>query len=238
MNRDLSPVLARTKAILFDVDGTLADTVPMILAGLGDAYEIFLGSRPDDAVLRTLIGRSLVDQMNLFGLGESDPDGVRDRVAYAMDRMRHHKAGCRLFEPMQQALELACRVGLQTALVTSKNREELDEFLAAFPALSIVTTTVSADDSARPKPAPDPFLKACERLGVHPSEAIVIGDSPFDLGGARDAGIPSIGVTFGAAKRDELTEYGALDLLDDPADLLHALEEAFQTHQHGTNQKD
>ncbi|MBL8088407.1 MAG: HAD-IA family hydrolase [Chthonomonas sp.] len=220
--------LSECKAVLFDVDGTLADTVPIIAAGLGDTFEEFSGTRPDDGFLRSIIGRPLHDQMNLLGLGESAPHEVQDRVQFAMDRFRHHQSRSRLFEPAVLAMHQLRGAGKRIGLVTSKNRVELREFLDQFPALSQVDSVIAAEDAAHPKPAGDPAEAACHQLQVTPAEAILIGDSAFDLECAASAGVRSIGVTYGAGTVGQLAKWHPLAMFDTPEALLEAIQQSLE----------
>ena len=215
MNR--SP-LGGVRALLFDIDGTLADTVPIILLGLGDTFEKFLGSRPSDDILRAMIGRPLSMQMNLLGLAEQGSEPLEVRVSYAMDRFRAHELGSRLFEAPVEALRRAHALGVPTILVTSKNRQELLEFRERFPEFPDVPA-ICAEDAERPKPAADPVIAACSRLGVTSDQAVMIGDAAFDLQAGRAAGVRTVAVTYGAGSRASL-EAESPDLwLETPAEL-------------------
>lgn len=217
MNRP--PLPACVRAVLFDVDGTLADSVPMIVAGLGDAYAHFVGVRPDAETLRGLIGMPLAAQMNLYGL-ESNPTPLSERVAFTMERFDHHASKHSFFEPAVEALRACHTAGMKTALVTSKNADELRRFLPKFPAREAVDVTVCASDVRHPKPAPDSVLLACTRLGVDPADAILIGDSVFDLQCARAAEVTPVAVAYGASTEEALAREHPAALIPTPAALL------------------
>lgn len=204
------------RALLFDIDGTLADTVPSIIAGLGDAYERFAGVRPPDAELAALIGRSLPDQMKLYGLDRSSDSSLVQRMEYAMARFRAHGSMSALFEPAIEAWQTAVSRGWRTALVTSKNRDELQGFLDDFAILRRADAVVCASDVDRPKPSPESALLACRLLGVGPSEAVFIGDSVFDIECAHAAGMPCVAVAYGAATVEQLGACAPDLLLETP----------------------
>jgi len=216
------PALARPySAILFDIDGTLADSISMIVAGLGDAIEHFSGQRPPDATLRTLIGRPLADQMQMLGMPPGDRAAIDDRIRFTMGRFDAHQSECALFDPAVQAWRLLVDGGMPTALVTSKNRDELNGFLDDFPALKRATTHVSSSDTDRPKPFADPAIEACRRLKVAPETALFIGDAVFDIQCAHAAGMPCLAVAYGASPADDLRDAGPEGLLARPEDLLN-----------------
>lgn len=213
-------IAAGKRGILFDVDGTLADTVATIAAGLGDAFERFTGTRPGDEVVRGLIGMSLRDQMNLFGLGESDPDGLTERLRYTIDRFEEHKHQTTLFGPAVQAMNLVLDRGYKVALVTSKNQREIELFLNDYPEMRRATAAVCSSDVERPKPAPDSALLACERCGVRPEDALMIGDSLYDIRCAHSAGLPCVSVSYGAASAEQLQTENPAAILPTPEALL------------------
>jgi HAD superfamily hydrolase (TIGR01509 family) len=208
----------RVTAVLFDVDGTLVDSIPALARGLGDAFEKFLGQRPEHEVLRGLIGRSLEAQMSLFGLDQK-PDQLHERMEYAKHRFRLHGADVPVFEPAVQAMEALIAQNTRVALVTSKDREELIEFLKKAPRFQAAHAVVCASDTHRPKPSPDPVVHACSLLGVEPKDAVMIGDSVFDIQSATSAGARAIGVAYGAGDSEALLRAGAERVLELPEDV-------------------
>jgi pyrophosphatase PpaX len=87
--------------------------------------------------------------------------------------------------------------GRRLGIVTAKRRETVELAFARLPLRDYFETIVAADDTPRQKPDPEPILLALERLGVRAGDAAYIGDSPFDVGAARAAGVRAIGVTWG-----------------------------------------
>lgn len=217
--------------VLFDIDGTLVDSVEMCLAGLGDSFERFTGTRPTPDFLRTLVGQPLSDQMNLLGLGETDPEGLPERIAYTIERYRVHRGLSRFFEPAIQALHQLQDAGFSTGLVTSKNRFELDEFLREHEEFRRVQVAVSSEHAPRPKPAPDPVVYACDALGVPPDQAIYVGDSTFDMAAGKDAGTRLAAVLYGAATQPALEAYEPDWILATPPELLAWAHELIDQHE-------
>lgn len=208
------------KAALFDVDGTLVDSLPALVGGLGDTFERFAGQRPSDDDIRALIGLPLRTQLRMMGLPEPEPAQLQTMVDFAIDRFEANKHLERPIEGAIATLRLCRRLGIRTALVTSKNERELAGFLPRFAAADAVDTTVSASDVAHPKPDPESARLACARLGVAPEEALMIGDSIYDLRCARDAGVTPIAVAFGAAPRSALEAERPAALFETPEALL------------------
>jgi pyrophosphatase PpaX len=207
------------RAILFDVDGTLVDSIAMIIAGLGDTYENFTGNRPSDSEIAALIGTPLVGQMKLFGLNPDEAQ-LQELCDYTIQRYGVHKHLETEFVDAVEALINAHQIGLKTALVTSRNAVEVEILSQHFSGWSAADTAVSASDVVNPKPSPDPALLALERLGVSAEDAIMIGDSVFDLRCARGAGLRSGAVLYGAGKKEDLLAETPDYVFTTPTDLL------------------
>jgi HAD superfamily hydrolase (TIGR01549 family) len=207
-------------AALFDVDGTLIDSLGVIVRGLGETVERYCGFRPAREVLLSLIGIPLERQMQIYAQGRFDDDRIQEMCAFAVtrfDELAHEEVA---FESAIDALVAFHSAGVKTALVTSKSAIELDAFLSRFRATHAIDTTVCASDVVRPKPAPDSAILACQRLGVAPARTVMIGDSIYDLRCARDAGVRAIAVTYGAAERELLLAEDPSIFFDTPDDLL------------------
>jgi HAD superfamily hydrolase (TIGR01549 family) len=219
------------RAVLFDIDGTLVDTLPALIPGLGDAYVDYAGFRPTEAFLRSIIGIPLRQQMQLFSFHPPSEAELERRVAFAIERFEHYVAFERPFAPAVQALIALRRCGYPIALVTSKSAPELDSFMDRFEAAPFVDAAVCASDVHHPKPHGDSATLACARLGVSPEEAILIGDSVFDLQCARNARLAAnAAVTYGAGDRNALLAERPDFVFDTPDALLEWANLASLTH--------
>ncbi len=207
-------------AVLFDVDGTLVDSLGMIIPGLADTFETFGGRRPEESLIASLIGLPLREQVRLVAGDEPTDEQAAGMKAYALERFESYVDNERFFEPAIEALRKLKRRGLATALVTSKCSVELEPFLSRFPAADSVDTVVCSSNVSKPKPDPESALLACERLGVAPHRAVMIGDSIFDARCASSAGIPFIAVSYGAGTRANLQAEGPVTIFDSPEELL------------------
>ena len=210
-------MLPDLRAVLFDVDGTLVDSLDAVIPGIADTAEAFLKVRPSDVEVRALIGRPLHEQMRIFGADESL---VAEMVADSIVRMDLNLHLERFFDAAIDTLVLAHRRGLRTALVTSKSQVEIVSFLERFPGAAHVDTVVCASDVTHPKPDPESARLACARLGVEPRQAAMIGDSVYDLRCARGAGLTAVAVAYGAGAREALVAEGPDLLFDTPEALL------------------
>lgn len=207
------------RCALFDIDGTLVDTVELIVRALDHTFRKHLGVQISRDELRRTIGLPLHKQVRLFDhLVDFAPDH-RAMEADEIDYYESHKHLERIIPEAVEALKEAKRAGLRTALVTSKNRQELEMFLPRLGVNGWVDAVVSSSDVTRPKPAPDPVLVALQRLGARPQEAVFVGDTVYDIQCAREAGVQVIAVGWGAHPVPVLRAESPDWLLEEPAQL-------------------
>ena len=200
------------KAVLIDLDGTLLDTVPD-LADAANAMLAELGrlTLPADAI-RDFVGKGIP---NLVGRclgypGESDAADAREALAVFR---RHYTAvngrRTRIYPGVLAGLQAMRAAGLKTACVTNKAAAFTEPLLEATGLARLIDMTVSGDTLAEKKPHPLPFLHLCERFGIAPAEALVIGDSRNDVAGARAAGCPVFCVPYGYSEGEDVRDLGA-----------------------------
>jgi pyrophosphatase PpaX len=213
--------LSSYQAVLFDVDGTLVDTLAVLVRGLGDAFEKYARIRPSDGEIRALIGMPLSEQLSRYRVETPTPSELQEMSRFTISRFEEYKDLERPFEPALEALALFHRQGLRTALVTSKSDVEIALFLKRFSHARYVDTIVCASDVTKPKPHAESALLACSRLRVKPSSALFIGDSVYDIRCARAAGVTAIAVSYGAASKQDLAEEQPALLLETPEALLN-----------------
>ena len=206
-------------AVLFDIDGTLDDSVEMIVAGLSDMYERYTGVRPPIEWVREVMPMALTEQFKRFPGEAPSHDLVDEMTLYAIERYEVHADLDRPFEAAVGALCDLNDAGISVGVVTNKSAPELDSFLARFPHAGCLGVAVCASDVKSPKPAPDPILLAAARLGVDPGECLFIGDSRFDIAAGRAAGVTTVGVHYGSDTRAELVAAQPDFLLGTPEEL-------------------
>lgn len=186
-------------AILFDLDGTLLDSVPTILNS-NRAVCSSLGLPFDEVKFRSWIGIPLeVQARNL--LRERAPEYID---AYRKIYWQFQGQEAVLFPGTLKMLETLHSLGFTTALVTSRVGKGTRRLLEAAGIADKFDVIISADDVEHPKPHPEPVLKALEVLNLIPEQAIYVGDSLFDVDAAQQAGVRIIGVSWGARSKDDL----------------------------------
>jgi pyrophosphatase PpaX len=206
------------ESYLFDLDGTLIDSIDLIFRAYRHTAERHLPSQPPDSVWREGLGTPLRQQL---GAVSDDPELIEAMVAtYREYHFAHHENGVKAYPEIAGVLgELSGR-GARLAVVTSKLRAGAERGLATTGLSSFFHTIVSADDVSRPKPHPEPVHTALERLGAGAEGAVFIGDSPHDIAAGREAGIATAGVLWGPFAREDLEGCGADYLLESPLEIL------------------
>ena len=210
----------RYGVVLFDLDGTLIDSGPIILASMKHASLTVLGREPDEEVVRAAIGGpGLVAQMR-----DLDPDRVDELVeAYRLHNEPLHET-LESFLDVPELLPVLRAEGRRLGIVTAKRRATAGLALDRFPVLrETMEVVVGAEDTERHKPEPDPILEALDRLGADAGDAVYVGDSPFDIRAAKAAGVGAIAVGWGGIHPDERLLAEEPDALVHTAGELHAL---------------
>jgi HAD superfamily hydrolase (TIGR01549 family) len=213
-------------AFLFDLDGTLVDTVYQHVLAWREALE---AGGIDLSVWRIhrrigMSGALLINAL-LRESGQKLSDQQIERV-----QRSHAEAYARLsagIRPLPGARDLlACltKAGVPWAIATSGRFESAKPALDAL-GVAADATVITRDEVARAKPDPDLFLAAAERINAPIDTAIVVGDSVWDLLAARRAGALGVGLLSGGYGQDELERAGAYRVYQDPADLLRHLDE-------------
>jgi pyrophosphatase PpaX len=179
--------------VLFDLDGTVIDSVALIRESHRHAVREVLGREPADDVLVAGVGRPLIEQMRAF-----DPERAEELLA--VYRAWNHENTAVLLRPypgLEETLRALRDDGRRLGIVTSKSGPTVRLAFDVLPLERYFDVVIAAEDTTRHKPGPEPILLALRRLGSDPDRACYVGDSPFDLAAARAAGIDAIGVTWG-----------------------------------------
>ena len=190
----------RYPVVLFDLDGTLIASGPIIMASMRHASVTVLGLEPDEKRVRAAIGGpGLVAQMR-----ELDPDRVDELVSVYRAHNEPLHETLQAFEGVFDLLAELDRRGHRLGIVTAKRVATVRLAFDRLPLLEELTQVlVGAEDTERHKPDPDPLLEALRRLGATPEEAAYVGDSPFDIRAAKAAGMLAVAVGWGGIHPDE-----------------------------------
>jgi pyrophosphatase PpaX len=203
-------------AILFDLDGTLIDSVELIVRSFQHATALHLGQALAREAIVPTIGLALDTVLEGMAPG-------RGPVLVAPYREYMHANHDLLVRPYDGVLETLRELrerGYRLGIVTSKRRPAASLAFLRWMLDTHVDVTVCAEDAPRTKPAPDPLLAAAALLGVTPAECCYVGDTPHDMIAARAAGMCAIAAPWGAGTRAELAAAQPHLWLDTPSDLL------------------
>ncbi len=208
------------KAVIFDVDGTLLDSNDLHAEAWRRAFEKF-HLDIDFCMIRQQIGKG-ADQL-MPALIPQDLVEVRGEEIAALRADIFRDELLQQAKPFPMVRELFERVradGKKIALATSANASELDEYVRILGVGDLLEEQTDADDSEASKPEPDIFQAALQKLGCAADEAIVVGDTPYDVQAATKAGMETVVLLSGGFDRAWLEREGAAEVYDDPAHLL------------------
>ncbi len=211
----------RYPTVLFDLDGTLIDSGAMILASFRHATQTVLGREiPDDVLVASTGGATIQEQMRALA-GE---DLVDELVRVYREHNEPLHDELQAFEGVEALLATLTREGRRLGIVTAKRRRGVDLAFAVLPIEHFFDVVVTTESTERHKPDPEPVLFALSQLGSTPDEAAFVGDSPFDVGAGKAAGVYAIGVSWGGLHPEErLLEAGADIVVHSRRELLDVL---------------
>jgi pyrophosphatase PpaX len=202
---------------LFDLDGTLIDSIELILRSYRHTLRTHRGHEPADAVWMDGLGTPLWVQFRQF---TDDPAEIDAMVAtYRAYNLAHHDDLVRPYDGVVDAVRELRRAGKTLGLVTSKLKSGAVRGLRVAGLEDAFAVIVGADDVTHPKPHPEPVLTALERLGTLAADAVFIGDSRHDLVCGRAAGVKTAAVLWGPFDRAHLADLEPDYWLERPADL-------------------
>jgi len=210
-----------TRAVLFDLDGTLLDSFALILDSYAHTLARFGLPVPTRDALIADIGRPLTV---ILGRAARDAEHLEEMVTvYREYNLAHHDQRVAAFPGVVDLVRELKRRGLGTGVVTSKIHHNAELGIRVLGLVDAVDVIVGADDVAEPKPGPEPVLTAARRLGVRPDQAIMVGDSAHDIASGRAAGALTAAALWGVENPAALRASTPDHWLHHPQDLLPLL---------------
>lgn len=203
-------------ALLFDLDGTLVDSIELILGSMRHAFR---GRErcPSDAEWSSRIGTPL---RACFGEWAKDADDIEVLVAgYREWQLANHDRLVHAYDGVADTLANLRKAGHRTALVTSKSEELAVRALRHTGMADYLDEIVGLEASTRHKPDPEPVQIALRRLDVAPANAVFLGDSPYDMLSGNAAGVHTVAALWGPFTRAELEPAEPNHFLDRFSDL-------------------
>jgi HAD superfamily hydrolase (TIGR01509 family) len=209
------------RAVIFDMDGTLVDSVDLHARAWQDAFRDF-GHEFELKAIRAQIGKGGDQLLPVFltfeEIDEKGPDLETHRGLILKER---YLSQIKSFPKVTELFNRIRADGIKIVLASSAKAEELQTYKKIAGIEGLIDFETSSDDAEKSKPHPDIFQAALAKLeGVHTSEVIVIGDSPYDAEAAGKAGLSTIGFLCGGFPEAMLRAAGCFAIYDGPADLL------------------
>ena len=213
------------QAVLFDLDGTLADTAGDLVGALNHLRQN-RGLAP--MPLETLRPYASAGARGLIGAGldihPGHPEFDALRLGFLAAYARCLSDTTALFPGMAELLAQIEQRGLRWGVVTNKPHRFTEPVMEGLGLMQRAGVTISGDSTAHAKPHPLPLLTACEQLGVAPAATLYVGDDLRDIQAAQAANMPSAAARWGyIGHNGDIAEWGADVIVHEPLDLLHFL---------------
>ena len=203
------------KLIVFDFDGTLGDTLQLILQCNHETRRRMGAPRLPDQAITATIGiplREGILQMNP-GIRADDIPRWISTYREVFDEMKHQVIPA-LFPGVKETLAHLHSRGCTLTVASSRGADSLNDFLREMGIAPYISYVLGAEDVAHAKPHPEPVLKTMRELRFRPEDTLVVGDMPVDIQMGAGAGARTCGVTFGNSSRDALLAAGADYIID------------------------
>lgn len=209
------------RTVLFDLDGTLLDSIQLILGGFHEMMRVHKGAVPPDEVWLRGVGTPLARQ--IAQLADDDAQAESMRATYAAYNVRHHEELAGAYPGVVEVVQRLKAAGIKLGIVTSKNRRGAFRGLDTMGLRAEFGAVVGVDDVSHPKPHARPVLQALELLDADPETAVFVGDSSHDMASGRSAGVRTGAVLWGPFSREALVPYAPTYWFEHPSELLATL---------------
>ena len=213
-----APSVNGPTALVLDVDGTLLDTVYLHVIAWWEAF-MDGGYEVSGFDIHRAIGRGSGDLVETL-IGKQDEkvvDGHAERWAPLREK-------CIPFHQVPELIRTCAERGMKVVYCTSGAPEDVEDFRKKIGCDDVISGVVNSGDVEQSKPAPDIVRAALEEVGVAPENAVMLGDTVYDVRAADAAGVACIGLMCGGIGERELQEAGAAAVYGNPSELLQDLE--------------
>ncbi len=207
------------KLVIFDFDGTLADTETLITQTMMKTIEAMHLEPRSPKQIKAMIGLPLKETFTRL-IPMTDEMGERCAKLYQEIFARDNRPGVvTLFPHVRSTLQTLYDAGLTLTIATSRQRFSLVQFLQDMQIEHLFSYIVTVNDVEHAKPAPDMVIQTLEHTGIGASETMMVGDAVYDIQMGVNAGVHTTAVTYGNGSRQELEASGAEHVIDDFAQL-------------------
>lgn len=209
------------KAVLFDLDGTLINTNELILKSFQHTFKTMLNLEPTVEEITMNYGKPLQETFKAY-----DENRIEEMIdCYRKINLELHDDECKDFNGVDLMLKTLKSNGIKLAVVTSKKRDMAERGAKLMGIFDYFDAFITPEVTKKHKPESEPVLKACSDLGVTPDEAIMVGDSPYDILSGKNAGAKTCGVTYTALPLEKLKESKPDFYVDKPLDILKLIKD-------------
>jgi pyrophosphatase PpaX len=193
----------RPAALFWDLDGTLADTHPLIHRCVDETFQEFFGRGYEQHLWERSVGHPLTvvlqQGFDEYGITCDDTDPV---ILFYRERLKSYEGEVRAFPGAVETVRRLTKERYRQAIVTTKFGEAAARHLETLGLADCFEVVVTGDSCARYKPDPEPFCRALQALDLPPTRCMMIGDSAADVVGARAAGIRTVAALWGTLDLD------------------------------------
>ncbi|MGU8353680.1 pyrophosphatase PpaX [Clostridium perfringens] len=208
------------KAVLFDLDGTLINTNDLILKSFKHTFKTMLDLEPSEEEITMNYGRPLQEIFKSY-----DENRIEEMInCYRKINLELHDDECKEFAGVDLMLKTLKSKGIKIGVVTSKKSDMAERGAKLMGIFKYFDTFITPEITTKHKPDGEPVLKACENLGVSPSETLMVGDSPYDILAGKNAGAKTCGVKYTALPLEKLGESKPDFYVDKPLEILELVE--------------
>jgi HAD superfamily hydrolase (TIGR01549 family) len=214
-------VVGQIEAVIFDIDGTLVDSVDLHAEAWQKAFEKF-GKKVSFGAIRRQIGKG-ADQLLPVFFSKSELGQFGDELNSYRSKLfkQEYLATVKAFPKVRELFERIKQDGRQIALASSAKDDELEAYKKIARIADLTEAETSSGDVKKSKPYPDVFATALQELGsIAPGQVIVVGDTPYDAEAAGKINLRAVGLLCGGWDEEELRRAGCVAVYRDPADLL------------------
>lgn len=219
----MPPAVKPPALCIFDLDGTLVDSLRDIAEALNECLELLGLTRQPVERYRHMVGEG-VPKLCQRAIGRTHPHLVARLAELARPRYRVRPLGhTRPYPGVVEALQALRRCRVELAVLSNKPHEMTVSVVRAFWPDGTFGYIQGYVEEQRRKPDPYYVLRICRELGVSPSDTCLIGDTPTDVETARRSAARFVGITWGFRSRADLTDAGAVLIVDAPGELVAVL---------------
>ena len=207
--------MSKINTVIFDFDGTIADTNQLIIDSWQAVYRAYTGQDGDEKYILSTFGEPLY-----YSMAKTFPEyDLEETVSiYRNFQKGIFKDTIKVFPGMVNLIKALKEKGYKTGIVTARLRYSTYEGLSIFGIQNCIDEIVTVEDTEKHKPDPEPALICLERLESKAEESIMVGDSLFDIGCAKNAGMKSVMVKWSAAAQMGMESAAVQAALGDAGD--------------------